>query len=143
MWQRVQTLYLAVAAVLLTFLLFGDVATVMGPGGETLPVEYRSKLPYLVLICLALASGAVALFSFRKRMFQLRMTAVSMVVSLGLQGWLVYDYFSADSQFVFSWTAVFPIVCVIFDFLAIRGIFADELMVRSSSRLRSAKRNRK
>ena len=33
-----------------------------------------------------------------------------------------------------------PIAAVILDFLAARSIFADELMVRSASRLRSAKR---
>lgn len=136
-------MYLALAAGLLTALMFGDVATVPGVDDSTVSVAYREKLPYLILIGVALLSGVVALFSFRKRMFQLRMTAVSMVVNLGLQGWLMYDYFTAAPEMVFKWTAVFPIICGILDFLAIRGIFADELMVRSSSRLRAAKRTRK
>ena len=143
MWQRVQTLYIFLAAAMLTALVFSDAASAIGPGGEITGIPYRSKLPYIILIGVALATAVVALFSFRKRMFQLRMVAFSMVVSLGLQGWLVVDFFRFREELVFSWTAVFPIAVTILLFLAIRGIFADELMVRSSSRLRSAKNRKK
>ncbi|MBO5194109.1 MAG: DUF4293 family protein, partial [Bacteroidales bacterium] len=38
------------------------------------------------------------------------------------------------------YTAVFPIVAAILDFLAARNIFLDEAMVQSASRLRKRKR---
>ena len=41
-----------------------------------------------------------------------------------------------------SITGIFPIVAVILDFLAARSILADELLVRSADRLRSAKRKK-
>lgn len=138
MWQRVQTLYLFLAAVLVAALFFSDVITV--PGDEELRIAYIDKLPYLVLLVVAAAGQLTALFSFRHRMFQLRIAAATAIILLGLQGWLAYDYFTADKALLFSWTAVFPIVGFILDLMACRGIFSDELIVRSANHLRSAKR---
>lgn len=142
MWQRLQTLYLVLAAALLISLFWSDAAVVIGPGGEVEPIRYTEKLPYLVLLSVAAAGTLLALLSFRHRMFQLRVAAAAMVVTFGLQGWLAWDYFSADSSIVFRYTAVFPLVAGILMILAIKGIYADELMVRSASRLRSAKHKR-
>jgi len=140
MWQRVQTLFIAISTALITVMLLGDVATIIGENGEKLSVAYMDKLPYLVLLSIGGAASLVALFSFKHRMFQLRIVAVGLVLMLGLQGWLAYDYFKAPDEMIFNYSAIFPLVCAVMDTLAIRGIFADELMVRSSSRLRSAKR---
>ena len=143
MWQRSQTLYLFITCVLLGGLFFSDVATMVVPEGDPVGIAYIDKLPYLVLMIVAATGHLVALFSFRKRMFQLRIAAASAVVLLGLQGWIAYDFFTADPRIIFKWTAVFPAIGTILDIMAARGIFSDELMVRSSSRLRAAKRNSK
>ena len=142
MWQRVQTLYLFLAALLLGVLFFSDAAQVIGPAGDVQPVRYTEKLPYLVLLCVSAAGVLTALFAFRHRMLQLRLAAVATVVMLGLQGWLAWDYFTADSAIVFRYNAVFPLLSAILTVLAIRGIYADELMVRSASRLRRSKHKR-
>lgn len=139
MWQRIQTLFIFIAILLTAILFFSDAAVIIGEGGTAAGIPYREKLPYLVLMSLGGLAEVVALFSFKKRMFQLRMTAVAFVLMLGLQGWLVYDYFTAPDGMVFKFTAIFPLVAAVLDILAIRGIFADELMVRSSKRLRAAK----
>lgn len=140
MWQRIQTLYLALAAALLVSLFFSDAAQVIGSGGEVQAIRYTEKLPYLILLCFSAAGVLLALFCYRHRMFQLRVAAAAMVVMLGLQGWIAWDYFTADSAIVFRYNAVFPLIAAIFTALAIKGIYADELMVRSASRLRSSKR---
>lgn len=142
MWQRIQTLYLLIAAVLTGVLFFSDAAQVIGAGGEVQPIRYTEKLPYLVLLSVGTAGLIIALFGFKHRMFQLRIAAAAMVVLLGLQGWIAWDYFTADSAIVFRYNAVFPLIAAIFAMLAVRGIYADELMVRSASRLRSAKHKR-
>lgn len=142
MWQRIQTLYLALAAVLLGILFFSDAAQVIGPSGDVQPIRYTEKLPYMVLLCFSAAGVLLALFAWKHRMFQLRVAAAAMVVTLGLQGWLVWDYFTADSAIVFRYNAIFPLIAAIFTMLALRGIYADELMVRSASRLRRSKHKR-
>ena len=137
MWQRVQTLYFAIAAGLMIALLAGDFARV--PGTEE-AMMYTEYLPYAVLAGLALACLLVALFAWGRRSLQIRLGGASAVVLLALQVWLAVGYFKLPQEYVVRWTAVFPLIALIFDILALRGVYADELLVRSSSRLRSAKR---
>lgn len=123
-------------------LFFSDAALVYGPGAEVSSIAYIEKLPYMALLSLAAASTLAALLLFRRRMLQLRLAAVACVLCLGLQGWIAWDYFTAPDAIVFRYTAVFPLVSAILDILAVRGIYADELMVRSASRLRPSRRRK-
>lgn len=143
MWQRIQTLYFAIAVALLSALVFGNVAHIIGPEGETGAVKYLSKLPYAILIILSYAANIIALFSWAHRSLQMRLASGSSVLLLALQIWIVYDYFTMDKSFVFVWTAIFPLICLILNLMAMKGIYADELLVRSASRLRSSKIHKK
>lgn len=133
MWQRIQTLYYGIAVLGLVILLTGDVFE---------GVRYVEKLPYAVLLGLGAACNAVSLFAFKKRSLQIRLTGVAIVVILGLQIWLAVDYFRLPEA-VFKWTAVLPLVITWLDVMAVRGVLADELVVKSSSRLRPSKTARK
>ena len=139
MWQRVQTLYFFLSAALLAVAMCSTVALDV-QAGESL--EFAQRVPYAVLGALGLAANLVALFSFKRRHLQIRLAGFGAVVLLGLQVWLAVDFFSFK-EYVFRWVAILPLVCVYFDIMAIRGIFADELLVKSSSRLRSAKNKKK
>ena len=140
MWQRVQTLYFAIVVALLAALALGNVATIIVPGSKPENVAYMAKPSYAVLIIVALLANLIALFSWGHRSLQIRLAGLAAVVVAALQIWLTVDYFTMGEQVVFKWTIIFPIVALIFEVLAIRGIYADELLVRSASRLRSAKR---
>ena len=140
MWQRVQTLYFAIVVALLAALALGNVATIIVPGSEPESVAYMAKPSYAVLIIVALLANLISLFSWGHRGLQIRLASLAAVVVGALQIWLAVDYFTMGEQMVFKWTIIFPIVALIFEVLAIRGIYADELLVRSASRLRSAKR---
>ncbi|MBP5488040.1 MAG: DUF4293 family protein [Bacteroidales bacterium] len=140
MWQRVQTLYFAITAGLMAALLFCDFARV--PGSED-AVRYAEYLPYAVLAGLALACALVALFAWGRRSLQIRLGGAAAVVLLALQVWLAVGYFRLPDAYVVRWTAVFPLLALISNIMAMRGVYADELLVRSSSRLRSAKRKTK
>lgn len=142
MWQRVQTLYLALAAALCAVLVFGKVAVVYG-GESVQEIAYLEKTVYAILAIIPFVANLVALFSFRHRALQLRLVSFGAVLLLALQVWLAVDYFNAEEAIVFKWTAILPVIAVFLDILAIRGIVADELLVRSSSRLRSAKNRKK
>ena len=73
MWQRVQTLYFAIIVALLSALALGTVATIIVPGSEPENVAYMAKLPYAVLIILALLANLVALFCWGHRPLQIRL----------------------------------------------------------------------
>lgn len=143
MWQRIQTLYFAIIVALLAALALGNVATIIVPGSEPENVAYMAKLPYAVLIILALLANLVALFCWGHRPLQIRLAGGAGVVLLALQIWLAVDYFTTDPQMVFRWTIIFPLISLIFEILAIRGIYADELLVHSASRLRESRRSKK
>jgi len=133
MWQRIQTLYLFLATGLVVSLFFCTKA------GD---IPYTDYWPYLVLLIVTGFLQVMALTTYKHRVFQMRTSVLSAIILLGLQGWLVYDAISTHNNPVFHVSAIFPIVAAILDFLAARSILADELLVRSADRLRSAKRKK-
>jgi len=141
MWQRVQTLYLAVATALVAAMFFSLKAVIPGSDGEfARELTYVSYVPYLILLVVISLLNLLALTTWRFRIFQMRTAVLSALITLALQVWIAVDYFTADECLVFRFTAVFPIVAVIFDILAAKNILSDEMMVRSASRLRSARK---
>lgn len=142
MWQRIQTLYLALATALLTSMIFCKFATILGPQGGEATIMYYEKIPYIVLLAVALLGNVFALCAFKIRIPQMRVATVSALVLLALQIWIVVDVVKGWNEMVFSVTSLFPLVAVILDVLAAKNIMLDEAMVQSSSRLRASKRKR-
>ena len=142
MWQRIQTLYLALATVLLSSMYFCKFATIVGPEGSELNIMYWEKIPYLVLLTLCAAGNLFSLFAFKIRMPQMRVATASAILLLAFQCWIVVDFASLWNEMTFSVTALFPLVAAILDILAARSILLDEAMVQSSARLRASRRKR-
>lgn len=143
MWQRIQTLYLAVATALLISMFFCKFATILGPDGVEISIKYVEKVPYLVLLAVALAGNVFSLFAFKIRIPQMRVATVAALILLAFQIWIIVDVVRGWNEMVFSVTALFPLVAMVLDILAARNIMLDEAMVQSSSRLRASKRRRK
>lgn len=143
MWQRIQTLYLAVATALLTSMYFCKFATILGPDGVEISIKYFEKVPYLVLLAVALAGNVFSLFAFKIRIPQMRVATVAALILLAFQIWIIVDVVRGWNEMVFSVTALFPLVAMVLDILAARSIMLDEAMVQSASRLRASKRRRK
>ena len=142
MWQRIQTLYLAVATALLTSMFFCKFATILGADGVEITVKYLEKVPYLVLLAVALAGNVFSLFAFKIRIPQMRVATVAVLILLALQSWIVVDVVRGWNEMVFSVTALFPLVAMVLDILAARNIMLDEAMVQSASRLRASRRRK-
>ena len=144
MWQRIQTLYLALATGLIVAMLFSLKAVVPGPDGTFLQeFRYTSYIPYLILLIVIALLDFLALTTFRFRVFQMRTAVLAALITIALQAWIAVDCFSADKSMVFRITAIFPIVAVIFDLLAARGIASDIMVAESVNHLRTRKKNRK
>lgn len=122
MWQRIQTLYLVVALGLMVAMFW-----------------HVSFLWWLILLGVVCFMQLVAVLAYKFRLFQMRTAIIAAIMLLGLQIWMAVVYLTGDKA-AFNITAVFPVVAAILDGLAARAIFSDELIVRSSSRLRSSKR---
>lgn len=141
MWQRIQTLYLAIATGLIVSMFFTLKAVIpAADGGIAESFRYVSYWPYLILLIVITILDILALTRWKFRIFQMRTAILAALVTLALQAWLAVDYFTAAEGVVFRVTAIFPIVAVILNLLAARKIYADQLLVESTSRLRSSRR---
>lgn len=141
MWQRLQTLYIALATGLVVSLFFCVKAFTLGEGGvHSDELKYIDFYPYLVLLILIGLLQVLALTTYKIRVFQMRTTVLAALLLLALQLWLAVDYFTADDEWVFRFTVIFPLVAMILDCMAARLILRDQLLIESSSRLRSRKK---
>ena len=144
MWQRIQTLYLAISTGLLASMFFSNIATVIGPGGEELGIRYYEKASYLVLMIMILTAQICALFSYKSRFLQARVGIISGLLLIGFQIWLGIDFLRLNDVMVFNITGVFPIACAILDILASRAALTDEMTlsaVKSARKMKRRKRN--
>ena len=98
---------------------------------------YRRHILFVILLVVA-ALSFVTIFLFKKRMLQIRLTIFSSVVLIGYYLALVAYLFmlAEDTTFSASWTICLPFAALILNWLAIRGIGADEALVKAYDRLR-------
>ena len=140
MWQRIQTLYLAIAVALTAVLLAGNAAAQTGADGLVMIKYTAIAKPYMLILLIVLTLiEALALLSFKVRILQMRLAVVAGLIAFGLQAWLGVMYFTSPG-YVFRWTVIFPLLIAICDFLAARGAFQDQLVVESAQRLRSRRK---
>ncbi|MCI6429144.1 MAG: DUF4293 domain-containing protein [Rikenellaceae bacterium] len=142
MWQRIQTLYLAIATALLASMFFCKFATIVGPHGNDLEIMYWEKIPYVTLLAISTIGNIFSLFAFKIRMPQMRVATGAAILLLAFQCWIVVDLARNWNEMSFSVTALFPLIAAILDIMAARSILLDEAMVQSSARLRASKRKR-
>lgn len=144
MWQRVQTLYLAISTILIAVMLFSNEAVCLGSDGAVADaIRFTDKVSHLIMLIIILLLNFMALTIVKHRVFQMRTAVLAAIITLALQIWIVLDYFSIHEVYVFKLPAIFPVVCIILDVLAARAILADQLLVESSGSLRKSRTERR
>ena len=149
MIQRIQSVYLLAGAILM-------IICMCNPGGSIIAADNQISEFYNLFISMPDGSKTYApwalfaiqmiitvlafttIFLFKKRMLQIRLTIFSSVMLIGYYLALVaYILMLAeDTTFSASWTICLPFVGIILNWLAIRGIGADEALVKAYDRLR-------
>jgi hypothetical protein len=153
MLQRIQTLYLFIALVLMALMFFFPYAEILSGEGKLYTFEfdglhyidsaivYIQTVPSIILLSVILAINIVTIFLFKKRIIQMRVAFINLILMLGFIG-LIYFYvrnFSVDLQadaVSYKVYDAFPFVSAILTYLAIRAIGKDEALVRSIDRIR-------
>lgn len=147
MIQRIQTVYIFIAAVLTGMLLAVDFAQLVVDGnfyifdasgikqGEQ--VIYNG-LPVFGFIGLITLLHLIVIFMYKNRIRQIRVLAFTIILLLGLVGLLFYFIYSGFEQVEVAYKVpmTFPLIAAILDYLAIRAIGKDEALVRSLDRIR-------
>ena len=106
-------------------------------------ISYSSYFPYIILIVIAALLDLLALTTYKFRVFQMRTAGLSAIITLALQIWLAVDFIATHDVVVFRLTAVFPLISIILNVLAMRGILADEMLVESAYHLRNSKKRKR
>lgn len=152
MWQRKQTVFLllAIAAIILSLLV--PVAhlspTVLGGAGSTVynlgvvaDGAYRFGLSSALALLLSLAGilAVAAIFTFKNRRLQMRLCSLSMLMLALWYVWLAVSILtsgSSQANLSLAFGSCLPLVAFILDWLARRGVKADEELIRSMDRIR-------
>ena len=137
MIQRIQSVYLLVVTILIIICLCSPVGSYIGS-------DY--SVSALTNLCLTMADGtkdyapwAWFVILFKKRMLQIRLTIFSTILLIGYYATLVTFIFMLKEEsmtFSPSWTVCLPLVAIILNWLAIRAIGKDEVLVKAYDRLR-------
>ena len=143
MWQRIQTLYLAIATGLVAALFFSNIAAIIGPGGEEIGIRYYEKSSFLVLMIVMLTAHVCSIFSYKSWALQARVCMLAALLALGFQIWLGIDFIRFRHDMVFNITGVFPIVCFILDVLAARAAMIDQLTLTAIGSTRKSRKKRR
>lgn len=143
MWQRIQTLYIAIATGLTVSMFFCNIAGIIGPGGEEITIRYYEKSSYLVLMIMVLTANVCALFSFKSRFLQARVCMIACLLLVGFQIWLGIDFIRLRNDMIFNITGVFPAAAAILNVLAARAAMIDELTLTAVGSARKARKAKK
>ena len=137
MIQRIQTVYLLVALVILGALPFVFPLFTMSDGKE---FRFMNDSFYTVLFGLSTTLTLVSIMYFKKRQHQFVLNRLTIILNLILLGLFVYRSLNLSGEAVqVSEKGIgmfLPIVAIVFLALANRAIKKDEDLVKSADRLR-------
>jgi hypothetical protein len=147
MIQRIQSLYLLLAAGAAVGTWFLDIfkATL---SDDPVPKYFnaQSNFGVFVVYMLIVALAVFSIFLFKNRKLQLKLTVLNIFLAIGataLQYLKVQDFVNslqAGGKVISSSTylpgAFLPVLIIIFLFMATRGIYKDEKLIKSLDRLR-------
>jgi len=129
MIQRIQTIYLFLAAAAMTLLQRFPYFSVDTDQFFT----YEETV--MTIFSLVSALGlVVAIFMFKNRSLQMRIVRFAFLFILAFIGYAVYQFVQSGMEnFGFEFGGVLPILAIILAILALKRINADEQLVKSSS----------
>lgn len=149
MIQRIQSVYLLIVAILSVIVMSNPVGSFISSDNTIVEFtnlsliyqdgveDYKPWALFAILMISAIIS-LITIFLYRKRMLQIRLTLFNIILSIGYYvtfGVFVY-MLKGESTFVPSWVVCLPFVGIVLDWLAIRAIGKDEVLVKAYERLR-------
>ncbi len=150
MIQRIQTVYLLIVTVLLIVAMCIPVGTFTHADGNVsefmnIGVMMQNGIDSSVwgMFAILLLSAIIAfatIFLFKNRVLQIRMTIFNSILLVGY--YLTFIVFMLilqkrlDATYHLAWGTCLPLVAIILNYLAIRAIGKDEILVKAADRLR-------
>lgn len=149
MIQRIQTVYLLIVVALLITSMCLPLGSFIDSAGTTYiftPLSINvgdASFSSYGFFCILLLSAIIALttiFLYKNRMLQIRFSIFNTILLIGFYLALVAFYFILQSKleatFRVHWALCLPLICIILNYLAMRAIGKDEVLVKATDRLR-------
>ncbi len=136
MIQRIQTIYLVIAAIIMGAL-FMWFPIVLGEDGTV--IIARNEPLVLGLIFISIALAIISILSFKKRQLQFVLNRLNIISNFILLGVFVYRSLTLSGETLVSEKGIgvlLPIISIVFLVLANNAIKRDEDLVKSVDRLR-------
>lgn len=152
MIQRIQTIFWLLGMMSVGSLFFLPYVSIDTAGGESFDMFLKgvenargnelliNAWPVLVLGIVIFLIHLFSIFQYKRRMLQMRSTMYNIIL---LAGWLVMGYVYADSaadslagNLQPEFISVMPVVAIILNLLAWRGVRRDYLMLKAVERIR-------
>ncbi len=153
MIQRIQTVFLILALLCMSLFFFFPYASIEQAdavtaefsitGAELIKEAEAIKynvFPLTIIVVLVSVISFITIVLFKRRMLQIRLSFLNIVLQVGSIGMMYYFVYSASKSYGESFSLnvmiVLPLVAAILTFLAIRAIAKDEALVQSINRIR-------
>ncbi|MCD7899183.1 MAG: DUF4293 domain-containing protein [Bacteroides sp.] len=149
MIQRIQTVYLLLVVALLITALCLPLGTFVSTEmvnykftnlGVTQADNFYSTWGLFSILLLSAIISFATIFLFKNRILQLRMTIFSTILLVGYYITFLVFLFNIKSSlgasFQINWALCLPLISIILNYLAIRAIGKDEVLVKAADRLR-------
>jgi hypothetical protein len=154
MIQRIQTVYLVLAAFLLILLFSNPIAQIILSDQTYLTLMHNRiyspvdeafnsfpTWPLSVFLAVIVIIELISVFLYKKRILQKRFCRFNLLMMFGLIALIwYYTRFTLGTwqgtKTVFLWPVVCPMISIVLNFLAMKAIQKDEDLVRSYDRIR-------
>lgn len=149
MIQRIQSVYLLITTILLVLANCFSIGTYVTDNNSFYDiynlfitdhagsVDYKNWALFTIILVATIVSF-VTIFIYKKRMLQIRITIFNTILLICYYAVLLIFIFGMKSitPFVPSWPVVLPFISIVLNWLTIRAIGKDEMLVKAYDRLR-------
>jgi hypothetical protein len=139
MIQRIQSIYLALAALILTLLFFlpFSTASLLESGVYTDgKFNIYDNLIILISDVIITITGIITIFLYNNRKLQLKLSSFSILLNISILILCLIIIFGNKNSPNLNYGLLIPVFSSLLFYLAYRGIKSDEELVKSSNRLR-------
>ena len=151
MIQRIQSIYLLIASIVLALILGYPIATMIDAQSESYKYLFYGVVnssgqiamqtyPLAILLVALPLISLVNIFLYKNRIRQMRLCIFNILLMLGSVGLIWFYSYQAENtiytETIFSFPLILPIIASILSYLAFRGIRKDEILVKSMDRIR-------
>lgn len=152
MLQRIQTVYLLIITALMAAVLFLPLAAMQTAdavysfdvtGLNTVAAQPELVYPTWALLALnavVIMLALVTIFLYKNRILQIRLSVFNTILMICFYGLFAFFVWTIQGEMSASFSVKmalsFPLISLVLNYLAIRSIGADEVLVRSLDRLR-------